>query len=102
MIDNLSEAPRKSKARDITFYLDEMKKMGCELAKLEVFCTDGDIRPPYPYQWLATNKIRPGEDDPWEGIGSSPFEAVREPYLLIKSEWENPYNEDDELDQDKV
>jgi hypothetical protein len=84
--DNISEAPRKAKARDFTFYLDEIKKMGCEFEKLEAFCTDGDIRPPYPYQWRATTKYRVGEDDPHEGIGDTPIKAIYEMYKSVKEE----------------
>ncbi len=83
-ICNTSEAPRKGKARDLTFYLDRIKEEGLEFSKLEAFCTDGDIRPPYPYQWVATAKIRAGEDDPIEGVGKSPIEAVRNLYKNIK------------------
>lgn len=93
---NTSEAPRKAKARDFTFFLDEIKKMGCEFEKLEAVCTDGDIRPPYPYQWRATTKYRVGEDDPHEGLGSVPIEAIHELYKSVKYEWDNPYNEDED------
>ena len=61
---NTSEAPRNSKSRNEVFYLDKIKELGCEFEKLEAFCTDGDIRPPYPYQWRATTKIIKGDDDP--------------------------------------
>lgn len=76
-ICNTSESPRNPKARDLTFYLDKIRSADCEFDKLEVFCTDGDIRPPHPYQWYATTKILPGHDDPFEGIGWTPLEAIR-------------------------
>ena len=66
------------KQRDINFYLE---KIGIErFNALEVFSTVGDIRPPYPYQWVATSRIIPGDDDKFEGIGSSPLEAIRNLY----------------------
>lgn len=96
-ICNTSEAPRKSKARDITFYLDHIRKtFELEIDKLEVVCTDGDYKPPYPYQWRATTKVREGEDDPYEGIGSSPFQAIYELYKSIKAGWDY-YEEDEDI-----
>ena len=75
---NTSEAPRSTKARNEDFYLDHIRSFGYEFDNLEAFCTDGDIRPPYPYQWRATTKIIPGDDDPCEGLGARPLEALRE------------------------
>ena len=84
-ICNISEAPRKAKARDITFYLDQIRqKYELEFDKLEAFCLDGELRPPYPYQWRATTKHRPGDDDPFEGLGASPFEAILELWRHVK------------------
>jgi hypothetical protein len=88
--DNLSEAPRKGKARGFTFYLDKIKELGLEFDKLEAFCTDGDIRPPYPYQWRATTKVRPGEDDPFEGIASEPLEALHLLWKQVKTFLKTP------------
>ena len=69
------------KSRSIDFYLE---KIGIErFGKLEVFSTAGDIRPPYPYQWLATS-ISYG-DDPYIGLGKSPFEAIRNLYKEMKN-----------------
>ena len=86
-ICNISEAPRNPKARSYTFYLDAIKSlgMGREFAKFEAFCTDGDIRPPYPYQWIAKSTMVTGDDDPFEGIGGSPLEAIRNLYHSMKS-----------------
>ena len=72
-----SREERSSKARNCTYYLDRIQDFGFEFDKLEAYCTDGDIRPPYPYQWLATTKIKEGDDDAIEGIGESPLEAIR-------------------------
>lgn len=78
---------RSSKSRSFTFYLDAIKKLDIEreFDKLEAFCTDGDIRPPYPYQWRAISTIIIGDDDPFEGLGGSPLEALRNLYLEMKS-----------------
>lgn len=83
-ICNTSEAPRIGKARSFTFYLDKIRELGWEFDKLEAVCTDEDIRPPYPYQWRATTKIHPGEDDPCEGIAGSPLEAVNLLWKCVK------------------
>lgn len=68
------------KQRDINFYLE---KIGIErFGKLEVFSTAGDIRPPYPYQWRATSIVY--GDDPFEGLGGTPFEAIKNLYKDMK------------------
>lgn len=76
---------RSGKSRNEVFYLDKIKDLGCEFDKLEVICTDGDIRPPYPYQWIATAKIIEGDDDKCEGFGGTPIEALRELTLDVKN-----------------
>lgn len=81
---NTSDTPLSPKSRNFAFYLDRIKELGGEFDKLEAFSTAGDIRPPYPYQWRATTKIVHGDDDPFEGIGGSPVEAVRELYKSFK------------------
>ena len=85
-ICNTSEAPRNGKARSYTFYIDAIKALDIdrEFAKLEASCTDGDIKPPYPYQWRATSTMVVGEDDPYEGLGGSPLEALRNLYKAMK------------------
>lgn len=61
------------KARNIDYYLEII---GIErFWTLEVYSTAGDIRPPYPYQWRAVSI--PFGDDPCEGIGRTPLEAMR-------------------------
>lgn len=86
IICNTGDAPRTSKARSFTFYLDAIKELGMEreFSKLETFCTDGDIRPPYPYQCTAYSTMIPGDDDPFEGMGGSPLEALRNLYKGMK------------------
>lgn len=44
----------------------------------------------HPIQYFAKTKVRPGEDDPFEGIGWTPSEAVRN---LLK-ELNAPDNQD--------
>ena len=64
------------KQRNINFYLE---KIGIDrFGKLEVFSTAGDIRPPYPFQWRATSI--PYGDEPFEGLGATPFEAIKNLY----------------------
>ena len=82
---NTSEADRNTKVRNEVFYLDSIKAHGGEFEKLEAFCTDGDIRPPYPYQWRATAKLLEGDDDQCEGLGGRPLEALRELYRSVKA-----------------
>ncbi len=98
--DNLSTSlnGRSGKSRSFTFYLDAIKNLEIdrEFAKLEVFCTDGDIRPPYPYQWRATSTLLSGDDDPFEGLGGNPLEAVRNLYKEMKYFKNNPPLDEDE------
>ena len=94
-ICNTSEAIKSSKGHSYTFYLDKIKELGGEFEKLEAFCTDGDIRPPYPYQWRATMKVIKGDDDVYEGFGSSPLDALRDLYKSFKAGLEYVPNEDE-------
>jgi hypothetical protein len=99
LICNISEAPRNSKQRNLTFYLDAIKKLpidGHEFATFEAQCTDGDIRPPYPYQWIAKSTMIPGDDDPFEGIGATPLEALRDLHKEMRYAAEHPeeFNEE--------
>jgi len=83
---------RNNKARNFIFYLDKIKEleMNVEFSKLEAFCTDGDIRPPYPYQWRATSTLSAGDDDPFEGLGENPLEALKNLYFQMKEFKKNP------------
>lgn len=94
--DNLSEAPRNSKSHSYSYYLDAIKKLNMEreFSRLEAHCTDGDIRPPYPYQWRAISTQVPGDDDPWEGFGETPLEALRNLYLGMRDTYDNWEPED--------
>jgi hypothetical protein len=86
-LDNISEAPRKGKARSFTFYLDAIKslKMDREFSRLEAICTDGEIRPKYPYQWIAKSTMVVGDDDPFEGIADNPLEALHNLWKEMKN-----------------
>jgi len=55
-----------------------------EFDKLVPWTTAGDWRPPYAYQWIASTKIRDGDDDPYEGAGGTPHEAVRDLWKGLK------------------
>lgn len=68
-----------SKNRSYDFYLDEIQKAGGEFEKLEAFSTLGGSfgRPDYRYQWRATTKHIPGNDDVSEGLGGSPLGAIK-------------------------
>lgn len=81
-----SEKGRSGKARNFTFYLDAIKALNMEreFKLLEAICTDGDIRPPYPYQWRAISTQIVGDDDPFEGLGENPLEALRNLYAQMK------------------
>ena len=94
---NTSEAPRKAKQHSYTFYLDKIKELdiGREFATLKAFCTDGDIRPEVPYQWVAHSTLVPGDDDPFEGVGDSPLNALKDLYESMKNAKENPLEEED-------
>ena len=88
---------RNPKNRNEVFYLDRIKELGCEFDKLEAFCTDGDIRPPYPYQWRATTKIIEGADDPFEGLGDTPIKALRELTNEVKAQMEYIPNDEEDF-----
>jgi len=77
---------RSKGSRGVIFWLDKIKELNCgsDFDKLEAFCTDGDFRPPYPYQWRATSTLIAGEDDPSEGLGGNPLEALRNLYYNMK------------------
>ena len=84
-----------NKSRNADFYLDGIRDKGREFQCLEAISTDGDIRPPYAWKWRAKTKIVPGDDDPFEGLGGTPLEALRELYKAVKASWESP-EEDEE------
>jgi len=67
----------------IDYYLEKISDLGWEFDCIKPFSTAGDIRPPYPYQWQATTKIREGEDDANEGLGGNPLEAMKELYKSL-------------------
>ncbi len=83
-ICNTERFTRNPKARDFTFYLDKIEEMGRKFEKLEAISTAGSPMAPYPYQWRATSNRFEGEDDPFEGLGSSPIEAIHALYKSIK------------------
>lgn len=99
-LDNtsISLRGRTTKARNLTYYLDRIKELGIEreFAKLEAFCTDGDIKPPFPYQWKATSTMVVGDDDSFEGVGETPLKALRNLYAEMKAFKENPITENEE------
>lgn len=98
IICNTSEAPRKAMQHSYTYYLDKIKELGIEreFATLKAFCTDGDIHQPFPYQWVAHSTMVPGDDDPFEGMGDSPLNALKDLYEGMKHAKDNPWTEEDE------
>lgn len=94
-----SQKGRGSKAHSYTFYLDKIKELDIqrECKLIEVVCTDGDLRPPYPYQWRAISTTIPGDDDPFEGLGESPLEALKNLYEGMKDFVENPPEDEEEI-----
>jgi hypothetical protein len=76
---------------DISFYLEKIYDLEysytfqkIEFDCLRAFSTAGDILPPYSFQWIAYTKVREGDDDPFEGLGETPFEAMKNLYKVIK------------------
>lgn len=94
IICNTGVAEVSNKNRSIDWYLSKIEELDLEFSRLEAFSTAGDIRPPYPYQWRATTKVRAGEDDPFEGIGGTPFEAIKELYQAAKAGWDEYQDEE--------
>lgn len=74
---NTSTAPKSTRAHSYDYYLDKIWDAELGFDKLEAICTDGDIKPPYRYQWRATTKIPKGADDPFEGLGDTPLNALK-------------------------
>lgn len=53
---------------------------GIAFDKIEGYSIVGEVRSgafDHPIQYIAKATIRPGEDDPFEGVGWTPSEAVR-------------------------
>lgn len=71
----------------LDYALEKIEKLEVgEFDCLRAYSTAGDLMPPYHYQWIAYMKTRPGDDDPYEGSGGSPLEAIRDLYeVLIQS-----------------
>ena len=65
------------KSRGVNYYLECIRLTGWGLDCIKVVDTAGDIRPPYPFQFIAIGKLRNGDDDPPEGIGGTVIEALR-------------------------
>ena len=87
----IERASISTKSRNINFYLQEIENLDwVEFDCLRPYSTYGDWRPPYPYQWMATTRVRPGDDDPFEGVGGTPLEAVKDLYksLMAAKEFE--------------
>ena len=83
----------KPNSQTINGYLSKIEEIGfgIEFDCLRVASTAGDIMPPHPYQWMATTKHRPGDDDVFEGVGGTPHEAVRDLYHTLKNwDWSTP------------
>lgn len=66
----------------VNFYLESV--WDC-FDRIVPYTTSGDIRPPYPFQWIAYSKVFEGDDDPYMGVGSTPFEALKDLYQQLKS-----------------
>lgn len=72
------------KSQTIAWWLEKIERLGwIEFDNLKSYTTEG-AREEHPYQWIATTKVRPGDDDPFEGIGWSPYDAVRNLYYVLK------------------
>lgn len=62
-----------------------LELIGDDFYAIHVHSTAGDIRPPYPFQWIAYSKIFDGDDDPYEGFGGTPYEAVQNLYVKLRN-----------------
>jgi hypothetical protein len=62
---------------------------GIMFDKIEGYSCVGDIRSNsqlHPIQYIATSTVRGGDDDPFEGVGWTPTEAVRNLLKNIKKD----------------
>lgn len=48
------------------------------------YSTAGDILPEGLYQWQAVAKLIKGDDDPYEGLGWTPLEAIKDLYKNLE------------------
>lgn len=79
---------------NINYWVEKINDTGwVEFDSVRAVSTAGDIRPPYPYQWIAATKPREGDDEPFEGLGATPLQAVKELYELLS---QNDFIEEDE------
>jgi hypothetical protein len=77
------------KANNLDGYLEQL---GDYFSHIQVVPTIGGIplRREYPFQWIAYSVTFQGFDDPFEGLGKSPLEAIRNLYNEIRSfDWED-------------
>lgn len=69
---------------DMIYEIDNIVD-GIRFEKIEGVSILGDVRSDariHPIQYYAYTNTRPGEDDPFEGVGWTPSEAIRK---LLKS-----------------
>ena len=86
--------------RDINFYLEKIRLLGwVTFDCIKVYDTEGDITPPFPFQFQALCKPNEGDDDPWEGVGSTPLKAVKDLWQTLKSREKCPIVSCEECDQ---
>lgn len=79
------------KKQTIDWYLEKIESFGwIEFDCIKVYCTAGDIRPPYAHQFIAYTKVRPGDDEPWQGVGGTPLAAVRDLWKALKKAEDEP------------
>ena len=66
--------------------INNCKLDGIWFDKIEGYSCIGDVgsnAPMHPIQYRALTTVRPGDDDPFEGIGWTPSEAVRNLLKLL-------------------
>lgn len=70
------------KGSGIDYFLERLRVNGVVVSRMEIISTAGDIRPPYPFQFIAVAELRPGDEDPLDGLGGTPYEAVKNLWLF--------------------
>jgi hypothetical protein len=89
---DINESYISSKARTLDSYMWMLEPY---FDRFEIYSGEGERRQPYPYQWIAYSKVFEGSDDAYEGVGGSPFEAIRNLYNNIKRSVNNPDSENE-------
>lgn len=70
--------------RDMIYEIDYKIDESIRFGKVEGYSTLGDVGAKGYIQYVATTELRDGEDDPFEGFGWTPKEAIQNLLKILK------------------